>query len=472
MLDLVRRLAPPSLENSSRVSPDYSLPCVVVSVRLLAASLASALTVAACGEEAKQRGTPPPAADNTGSRAPQASCGPAEYGGEGRPQAVIASDLPMQGAARARSEQMVEAIRLELERRRWRAGSVRVGFEPCDDSLKQTGEWDGARCEENARAYVRDARLLGVIGTYNSGCAEAMLPVLNRAPGGGVPMVSPGNTLVCLTKEAASCEAGAPKRYYPTGKRNYARVVPTDADQGAGLASFAERRMLRRVYVLQAKGDPTSAGQARAFTGAARKLGVGIAGEASWDPKATSYPSVMAKVKAAKPDAVLLAGLTEHNGGRLIQDKAAIVGSNDRVTLLAPDGFAQQSTITTAGPASRGMFVTTPGRSPEALPKTGREFVQELRKRVGGRPLELYAPYAGQAAAVLLDAIARSGSDRRRLAEALTGVRVEKGIVGDFSIDSSGDTTLRAITVSRAGKEFRPVTELDPPASLVDAARR
>ena len=175
----------------------------------------------------------------------------------------------MQGEARARSEQMVEAIRVELERRRWRAGSVRVGFQPCDDSLEKTGEWDRSRCEENARAYVRDARVIGVIGTYNSGCAEAMLPILNRAPGGELAMVSPGNTLVCLTKESVSCEAGGPERYYPTGKRNYARVVPTDADQGAGLASFAERRRLRRVYVLQAKDDPTSAGQAKAFTGAA-----------------------------------------------------------------------------------------------------------------------------------------------------------------------------------------------------------
>ena len=180
----------------------------------------------------------------------------------------------------------------------------------------------------------------------------------------------------------------------------------------------------------------------------------------------------MEDVKSVRLDGVLFAGLTEHNGGRLIQDKAAIVGSNDRVTLLAPDGFAQQSTIRTGGPASRGMFVTTPGRSPEGLPGTGRKFVQTLRKRIGGRPLELYAPYAGQAAAVLLDAIGRSGSDRSRVAEALQGIRVKDGIVGDFSIDSSGDTTLRAITVSRAGKAFRPVTEINPPASLVEAARR
>src|SRR5918998_2492188 len=130
-----------------------------MSIRRLALALVSALVVAGCGGEPKQREAAPPAAGPAGSRAPQASCGPVEYRGEGRPQAVIASDLPMHGAARERSEQMVKAIRLELERRDWRAGSVRVGFQPCDDSLRQSGEWDRAKCEANARAYSGDARL-------------------------------------------------------------------------------------------------------------------------------------------------------------------------------------------------------------------------------------------------------------------------------------------------------------------------
>jgi branched-chain amino acid transport system substrate-binding protein len=217
-------------------------------VAALALTLATALLIAACGGDEQKEG----AASRPGvSRSATPSCGPVEYRGDRRPEAIIASDLPMQGAASERSKQMVEAIKLELERRRWRAGAVRVGFKACDDSLKKTGEWDPAKCEENARAYARDPQVIGVIGTYNSGCAEAMLPILNRAPGGGVPIVSPGNTLVCLTKDSSLCEAGAPARYYPTGRRNYARVVPTDADQGAGLAAFAQSRGFRRVYVLQ-----------------------------------------------------------------------------------------------------------------------------------------------------------------------------------------------------------------------------
>jgi len=130
----------------------------------LALALMPALA-AACGADEKSREAGRSASDEADAPAAQSSCGPVEYGGDDRPQAVIASELPMQGAAKARSEQMVEAIRVELERRGWRAGSVRVGFKPCDDSLRKTGEWDRGRCEENARAYARDRKVIGLVGT-------------------------------------------------------------------------------------------------------------------------------------------------------------------------------------------------------------------------------------------------------------------------------------------------------------------
>ena len=80
-----------------------------------------------------------------------------------------------------------------------------------------------------------------MIGTYNSGCAKAMIPILSNAPGGGVAMVSPGNTLICLTQPSPSCGKGEPESLYPE-RRNYARVVPNDAYQGAGLALFAKQQ--------------------------------------------------------------------------------------------------------------------------------------------------------------------------------------------------------------------------------------
>ena len=112
--------------------------------RLLAASLVALLAVllTACGDD-----------DEAGVQAlPSATCGELEYGGEGEPDALVASDLPMRGASRERSEQMVEAIRIVLEQSDWTAGETRLAFQACDDSIASTGEWDPATCRGNARA--------------------------------------------------------------------------------------------------------------------------------------------------------------------------------------------------------------------------------------------------------------------------------------------------------------------------------
>lgn len=398
------------------------------------------------------------------------SCGPLQYGGSGQAEAIIVSDLPLKGDSRRRSLQMNTAIQLVLEDSGWRAGSRNVAFQACDDSNAKTGLWSKAKCEANAEAYVANPSVLGVVGTYNSGCAEVMVPILSQAPGGGLAMVSPGNTLICLTQPSPSCPQGQPESLYP-GQRSYVRVVPNDAYQGAGLASFAKQRGIGRAYILYAGGDPTSLGQAKTFRGAARKLGIEIAGTKAWDPDATTYKGLMRQVARTAPDALLLAGLTEQNGARLIKDKVAILGANSgTVKLLAPDGFAQQSTIDLAGNASKGMFTSLPGRVPQSLTGPGKTFVQQLSEKVSG-PIELYAPYAGQAADVLLDAIA-GGGDRSLVTAAVRTANVRNGIVGSFKMLSSGDPSSGPITISVAKKSFEPVRVVEPGQALVKAARR
>ena len=438
-----------------------------MSRRLPILSLAALLLfgLAVFGASARSR-----AADTGVTAVGSSACGGVQYGGAGTAQALIVSDLPLQGDSRQRSLQMNDAIRLVLEGADWRAGGRNVAFQACDDSDAETGLWSKAICQANARAYAADPNVLGVVGTYNSGCAEAIIPILGEAPNGGLAMVSPGNTLICLTQSSPSCGNGTPQSLYPK-RRNYARVVPNDAYQGAGLASFAGQRGIERAYVLYAGKDPTSLGQAKTFRGAARKLGIELAGFSAWNVDASSYSSLMRKVAATSPDAVLLAGLTEENGARLIKDKVAVMGPNSgAVKLLAPDGFAQQSTIDLAGSASKGMFASVPGRVPQNLTGPGKTLVSELQKEVKG-PVELYAPYAGQAASVLLDAIGRS-DQRSGVIEAVRKTKVRNGITGSFSILGSGDPSVGPITVSVAKKSFVPVREVDPSPALVKAAGR
>ena len=427
----------------------------------LVALFALAFLAVGCGDDGDDDGT-------EGVGLALEKCGDLEYGGDGDPDAVIVSDLPMQGDSAERSEQQVEAIRLELEQRGWAAGDTSVGFQSCDDSIADTGLWDEDTCRSNAEAYAGDDQVLGVIGTYNSGCAAIEIPILNRAP---VAMISPGNTAVCLTEESRTCEDYSPRTLYPSGERNYARVVPNDAFQGAALAEFTARQGSRRPYILYAADDPTSTGQATNFRGAAEALGLEVAGYETWDPEAADYRDLFAKVARTGADAVVLAGLTEQNGGRLIRDKVSEVGANGEVPLVAFDGFAQQATIDDAGSAARGMYAGLPGSVPQELPDAGASFVAELEGRLDGQPVEQFAPPAGEATAVLLDAIEEAGTDRATIAEAVLTTRVTDGILGSYEIEPSGDPSVGPVTILKAGSTFEPVVELRPPQRLVRAAR-
>jgi branched-chain amino acid transport system substrate-binding protein len=354
-----------------------------VSFRLptFAALLLAGLTLLALGGDSR-------AASGAVTAVASPACGALQYGGNGQPEALVVSDLPLQGDSKQRSLQMNDAIRLTLEGANWQAGGTKVGFQACDDSSAKTGLWTKQQCQANANAYAADPSVLAVIGTYNSGCAEAMIPILSTAPGGGVAMVSPGNTPICLTQSSPSCPKGQPGSLYP-GARNYARVVPNDAYQGAGLASFAKKHGVKKAFVLYAGKDPTSLGQAKTFRGAARKLGIRLLGFKPWNAKASNYRALMSSVAKTSPDGILLAGLTEENGGRLIKDKVAVLGSNTKVKLLAPDGFAQQSTIELAGKASKGMYASVPGEVPQSLTGPGKKLVGQLEAELKGQPIEL-----------------------------------------------------------------------------------
>lgn len=433
-------------------------------VFVLAILVAAMLMLATCGGDDDDTTTD--ASETAGLSLD--TCAGVEYGGEGDPAGLIVSDLPMQGDSAERSRQQVDAIRLVLEQRDWKAGDRGIGFQACDDSVESTGLWDPGTCRANAEAYAADPRVLGVIGTYNSGCAEEEIPILNEAD---VAMISPGNTAVCLTESSSTCEDGQPESLYPSGKRNYARVVPNDAFQGAALADFAQEQGLGSPFVLYAADDPTSTGQAQNFRAAAEDLGLETAGFEKWDPEANDYRELMGEVEQSGADGVVLAGLTEQNGAQVIDDKAKVVGPNTDVPLIAFDGFAQQATIDEAGARSRGMFASVPGSAPEELSGEGAAFVDDLGERLDGEPVEQFAPYAGEAATVLLDAIDKGGTDRAAIASALLDTTGGGGILDAYDIGPNGDPSVGPVTVLEAGARFEPLREVIPTDRLVRAAR-
>jgi branched-chain amino acid transport system substrate-binding protein len=384
---------------------------------------------------------------------PSSSCGPVVYKGSGSPDFIVASDLPLQGAGRAQTVQLSRAELWALANAGYKAGSYKIGFQSCDDSTAQTGGWDTAKCATNAHLYANNKSVIAVVGTFNSGCAKIEVPILNRVSLG---MVSPANTNPGLTKK---WDVGEPGKYYPTGTRNYARVVATDDIQGPADALWSQSLGYKKVYVLNDK-QTYGFGVAKTYAAAAKKLGIKVTGFKGWDAKASSYEALATAIKATGAQAVFLGGIICNNGQKLMQDIKAV---DPKIQLQMPDGFSDPPSN---GAVANGSYISVAGEPPNKLVGPGATFVKSFGKQVGATP-NPYSAYGAQAMEVVLGAIAKGGGQRATTTKGLFGLHITNGIIGTFSINSTGDTDLGAITIyKQSGKKLIPIKTLIPSASL------
>jgi branched-chain amino acid transport system substrate-binding protein len=435
-------------------------------VALVGLFTALAVAAAGCGGGGNKEGGGGTSTGGGGGNVtalPASSCSSIYYEGDGSPEFIVASDLPLQGAGRAQTTEMVEAIKFALKQRNFKAGDHNIGYQSCDDSTAQAGAWDSAKCASNARAYAGNSSVIGVVGTFNSGCAKIIVPVLNRANPGPVAMVSPANTSPGLTTDGPGAEAGEPDKYYPTGTRNYARVVANDQIQGPADAQYAKELGLKKIFVLNDK-QTYGFGVAITFRRAAEKLGLDVAGFKGWDAKQSSYEALANSIKQSGADGVFLGGIICNNGAKLIKDLKSGVPD---ATLIAPDGFSDPKSN---GAAFDDSYISVAGQPPTGLKGDGKKFVDDFGAQIGATP-NPYSQYGAQAMDVMLDAIEKSDGTRGSVAKSLFGLKVTDGIIGTFTLSDKGDTSLAPITIyqQKAGNKLNPLKTIIPPKSLTGA---
>jgi branched-chain amino acid transport system substrate-binding protein len=371
---------------------------------------------------------------------PQSFCSPVAYGGKGQPQVLVVSDLPLQGLSSHGSVAMTRAIRFVLAQHKYRAGRFTVGYQSCDDSNPQAPPGDLSKCAANAKAYAADQSVVGIVGTWNSQCSKIELPILNGASGGRLALISPSNSDIGLTRAAPGTSPGEPGLYYPTGKRNFARLLPADDVQSAAAAILAKRLAVHRMYVL---GDKESYGisLAAGFSRAARRVGLHVAGQASWNPTASSFRRLEAIVKRAHAGGVYLAGFECPHCDKLIEAMRAAVGPQGLI--VVGDAFSLPDFVKKSG---QGLYGTLLGLPAAKLGPAGRA----IARRFGpGAPDSGGPPYAAQAAEVLLNAIESSTGSRNSITAHLLGERVHSKILGSFRFDRNGDITPAGISIYR-----------------------
>jgi branched-chain amino acid transport system substrate-binding protein len=364
---------------------------------------------------------------------------------------VISTDLPLQGTNKDTSDSTNKLIQLYLDSVNSKAGDYKVVLKPYDDSVAATGSWDPATCTKNANAHVANADEIAVMGTYNSGCAKLEVPILNAAP---MLMVSDANTNPGLTKP---WDPGEPEKYYPSGKRNYARVVTTDDTQGTAAAKFAADTLkVKRCYVLN---DNSTYGQgvARAFASAAAANGIQVLGNTAWDSKQPNYTALFTGIKAKNPDCVYLGGTYDLNGGQIVKDKFDVLGDNSKVKLIGPDGFTGYPDLDKQ-PESQGMYMTFAGLASEQLEKqggAGGKLLAAYKAKYGAMPVGNYPLYGVAAVQVIMAAIAKSDGTRQGVIDQILNgsntitIPADQCVLGkEITIDpKTGDVNAKDVSV-------------------------
>jgi len=396
------------------------------SVRALFAVAIAALAIllAACGSD-----------DSTSSDSTSADTESA--GGE----VNVYSSFPLQGASRPIGLASQQGIELAFKEADYKAGDTTINFVPLDDSTAQAGAWTPEAESANARKAISDDAVL-YLGTFNSGAAAISIPLLNEA---GIPQLSPGNTAVGLTTDAPGAEPGAPDIYYPTGDRNYARIVPNDTVQGAALAKVMSEDGCTSVGMINDE-EVYGAGLAENIETSAADLGLEIASNDGIDPKAANFRSVASDLADEGIDCFIFSGITANGAVQLYKDVAAALPD---AQLYGPDGVAE---TTYFDPSDGGLpddigsrvKITVATLDPDSYGPEGKKFFDEYSQEYGDDDPNPYAIYGYEAGLLAIDMLERASdpTDPASVKEAMFETQDHDSILGTYSIDENGDTSL------------------------------
>jgi len=407
--------------------------------RLLVLVVLAAVAAGCGGDDSGDRAALAPAAPPR----ELANCSSVFYEGAGRPDTLIVSDMPLQGTYATDGLQGTKAVQIVLRDRGFKAGERTVGYVSCDGATPRD-DISPAKCRRAGRSYAAARAVVGVIGPFFSSCAIHMMPALNRA---GLVEVGPSNTYVGLTRGGPGIPRDQPAAFRPTGRPTFVRLAAPDDLQGRAHVTLARARGERSAYVLYDGVDAYGIGAASGFRDAARKAGIAVAGFERWDPEAADYRALAGRVLRSGADGVFLGGYIVSNAGTLIRQMRATLGPD--VTLMATEGMFPVPVLRArAGEAAEGMLITLSSVPKERLTGPGADFLAAFRRETSQDPC-CYTIHVAQATGALLDAIAASDGSRASVTDAMLGLRVRDGIIGDFAFDENGDVTPPLVSVYR-----------------------
>ena len=302
-------------------------------------------------------------------------------------------------------------------------------------TVKLIGEDSLCNAEGGQTAATKLAANASVVVAIGSSCSSEAVPGAPILWKAGIATVSPSNT--------------APKLTDPQRGPDYAgylRTAHNDKVQGATAATFVWTVLKKKSAATIHDGSPYAEGLANVFAENFKKLGGKITAQEAVGPNDTDMKPVLTRIASTKPD-LLYYPIFVAAGGFVTRQSKEIEGLKG-TTLMGADGLLSPDFAKAAGESAKGMYMSSPDLTPDALgPQYGKVFLPKYEKKYGEKPTGGFHAHAYDAAMIIFAAIKKVGKvqggslyiGRKALRDALFATKGYKGLTGTITCDSYGD---------------------------------
>ena len=356
-------------------------------------------------------------------------------GSEGDPSTKITSDtltvytgLPLRGAQAEVGRAVLRGEKLALAEAGGKVGDLDIGLIALDDTRTSTGEWDARQVAANARIAAENPSTIAYIGDLDSGASAISVPIVNEI---GVLQVSPLSGYTGLTEPA---DKGEPSKYYPSGERTFARLVPNGTQEARALGRWMRREGVARVAVAH-DGRQEGLGYGLELERALRASGIAV-GELVRVEPGEDVASDVRDLAADPAPAVVYAGASVATAAQVLS------GLPDK-ELYATSGVSGPALADALRGAGDRLHMVSPLLPLAQRTAPARRFAARYQERFGAMPPPA-ALYGYEAMRGVLDAIRRAGgegNDRRAVIEAYFATNSATSVLGPYAIDKDGDVT-------------------------------
>jgi branched-chain amino acid transport system substrate-binding protein len=216
--------------------------------------------------------------------------------------------------------------------------------------------------------------------------------------------------------------------------KNFYRVFPSDAREGATMGNFATQKLKAEKVVILAKEDAYAKGIQAVFKTEFERYGGEVLDLIEFPSLGSDLSGLVERVMTLRPDAVYLAAYAPD----LAQMIRYLREQGYKGTIFTTSAFAAPEIIAQVGRPAEGVFLTQAVFDIESEDPTIRTFIEGYRAKYTLEP-DLYAAHGYDSLLVLAEALKKGGRTSSEFWKGIRSIRDFSGATGTVQFDERGD---------------------------------